>query len=472
MKLYPLFVDLHARQVLVVGGGAVAERKAGALLAAGASVSVGSPTLTPQLGAWATAGILRHRQGGFAPGWLEGQWLVVAATDDPALNRQVAELAAARHVWVNVVDDRVLSTFHVPAVVDRDPLMVAISTGGAAPALAGLVRAHLEAALDPSSGALVGLSERLRARIRRRFPGAGARRRFYAWLWHGPVARLLRARRAQAALETAEAALTATTPAVLGSVALVGAGPGAPELLTLGGLRRLQEAEVILHDRLVNQEILALARRDALLIDVGKTPGGRRTEQDTIHALMENHARRGRRVVRLKGGDPFIFGRGGEEIEYLRARGIPYEVVPGVTSALACAAYAGVPLTHRALAHGVHLITAHGKDSVDALDWRALGRDKQTLAVYMGVAQLGNLRARLMAHGKSGSTPVAFIENGTLPQQRVILGNLGELEELAHRHAITSPAMLIVGEVATLAGTLGWFGSLDSDGPEALTHAA
>ncbi|HET7176988.1 MAG TPA: siroheme synthase CysG [Gammaproteobacteria bacterium] len=471
MKLYPLFVDLHGRQVLVVGGGAVAERKAGALLAAGASVSVGSPTLNPQLGAWAAAGRLHHREGRFTPEWLEGQWLVVSATDDPALNRQVAELAAARRVWVNVVDDRVLSSFHVPAVVDRAPLMVAISTGGAAPALAGLVRAHLEAALDHSAGALVGLSERLRTRIRRRFPGASARRRFYAWLWHGPVVRLLRARRVEAALETAEAALAAATPA-LGSVALVGAGPGAPELLTLGGLRRLQEADVILHDRLVSPEILTLARRDALLIDVGKTPGSRRTEQDTIHALMENHARRGRCVVRLKGGDPFIFGRGGEEIEYLRARGISYEVVPGVTSALACAAYAGVPLTHRALAHGVHLITAHTKDSIDALDWRALGRDKQTLAVYMSVAQLGSLRARLMAYGKSGATPVAFIENGTLPQQRVILGNLAELEELAQRHAITSPAMLIVGEVAALAGTLGWFGPLDPDGPETLTHAA
>lgn len=472
MKLYPLFADLRGRPVLVVGGGAVAERKAAALLAAGALVSVGSPSLSPGLRAWAAAGRLGHREGHFTPEWLEDSWLVIAATGDRAVNRQVAELATARRLWVNVVDDRELSTFHVPAVVDRHPLMVAVSTGGAAPALAGLVRARLEAVLDPSLGALVELSERCRARIRRRFSGAGARRQFYAWLWHGPVARLLRARRARDAAGQLETALGTATAAAQGSVALVGAGPGAPELLTLGGLRRLQEADVILHDRLVDAQILALARRDALLIDVGKTPGGRRTEQEAIHTLLEKHARQGQRVVRLKGGDPFIFGRGGEELEFLRARGIPYEVVPGVTSAIACAAYAGVPLTHRALAHGVHLITAQGSGSVDALDWRALVRDRQTLAVYMGVAQLGTLRARLMAQGKSGATPVAFIENGTLPQQRVILGSLGELEALARRHGIRSPAMLIIGEVAALAGKLGWFGATDQAQAGFLTHAA
>ena len=458
MQLYPLFAHLAGRAVLVVGGGKVAERKVSALLAAGAQVSVGAPHLTPGLSAWAAAGKLHHRAGSFIPSWLEAQWLVIAATDDRETNRHVAESAGTRRIWVNVVDDAVLSTFHVPAVVDRHPLMVAISTGGAAPALAGLVRARIEAVLDGSLGALVELSQRFRGRIKRRLPDAAARRRFYAWLLHGPVARLLRAGDVAASERTLLAGLEAKQPRAEGSVAIVGAGPGSADLLTLGALRRLQEADVVLHDRLVGADVLALARRDAELIDVGKAPRGRHTQQEVIHALMETHARRGLRVVRLKGGDPFIFGRGGEELQFLRSKRIPYEVIPGVTAASACAAYAGVPLTHRALAHSLHLITAYDDASVGALHWPALAREKQTLAVYMGVAQLGVLSSRLIQHGRSASTPAVFIENGSLPQQRIITGTLGEVETLARAHCIVPPTLLIVGEVAALAHELGWFG--------------
>ena len=459
MKLYPLFADLSRRAVLVVGGGAVAERKAAALLTAGAQVTVGAPELTPQLQRWARQGRIAHRAGEFAPGWLDYVWLVVAATGDRVLNARVAELAGLQRVFVNVVDDAELSSFQVPAVIDRAPLVVAISSGGAAPMLARLVRERLETLLDHSLGPLALLAARLRKRIRRRHPELAARRRFYEELFNGPVATLLRKDQPELAAAAAEQALQAESAATTGSVVLVGAGPGDPGLLTLRGLRALNEADVILHDRLVRAEVLELARRDAERIEVGKQAGNHHATQAEIHALLLEHAQAGRRVVRLKGGDPFVFGRGGEELEFLRGHGIPYEVVPGVTAALACAAHAGVPLTHRDHAQSVRFVTAHCRDSLDTLDWRALAQERQTLAVYMGVAGLESLQEQLLAHGRAPSTPFALVENGTRPNQRVVTGTLAILPERAAAHAVRSPALLILGEVAALAERLAWFGA-------------
>jgi uroporphyrin-III C-methyltransferase/precorrin-2 dehydrogenase/sirohydrochlorin ferrochelatase len=257
-----------------------------------------------------------------------------------------------------------------------------------------------------------------------------------------------------------------------GSVALVGAGPGDAGLLTLRGLRLLNEADVILHDRLVSREVLALARRDAEFIEVGKEAGHHHVTQDGIHALMLEHAGAGRRVVRLKGGDPFVFGRGGEELEFLRAHGIVYEVVPGITAALACAAYAGVPLTHRDHSDSLRLLTAHSREGTDPPDWAALAAERQTLAVYMGVAALPRLQAKLLEHGRSPDTPFALVENGSRPQQRVITGQLLELAARAREHGVQSPALLILGEVAALAETLHWFGEPPLAKPNRLSEAA
>jgi uroporphyrin-III C-methyltransferase / precorrin-2 dehydrogenase / sirohydrochlorin ferrochelatase len=465
-SLFPVFLDLRDRAVLVVGGGAVARRKVEALLGAGAEVRVGAPVLIPELALWVAEGRIRHIQGNFDPAWLDGVWFVVAATDDPEVNREIAVAGEARRLWVNAVDDIAHSSAQLPARIERGPLQIAISSGGGAPMLARHLRERWEAELDPALGALASLLLRHRACIRDALPDLALRRRFFSDVLAGDIVQRLRIGRqedAERALLDAIAAISTTysnaaTPH-RGRITLVGAGPGDSGLLTLRGLRALNEADVILHDRLVGSDVLDLARRDAERIEVGKQAGGASTSQAQIHALMLEHARAGRHVVRLKGGDGFVFGRGGEELEFLREQGIAYEVVPGITAALACAAYAGVPLTHREHAQSVVLATAHETDANDRLDWRLLAQPNRTIALYMGVAAVDRIRERLLAHGRSPDTPFALVENGSRPDQRVIVGTLADLPELSRLHAVRSPALLMVGEVAGLAKRLHWFGT-------------
>jgi uroporphyrin-III C-methyltransferase/precorrin-2 dehydrogenase/sirohydrochlorin ferrochelatase len=465
-SLFPLFLDLRGRRVLVVGGGAVATRKVGALLEAAAEVAVVAPALDAELAALVRRKRIAHLGAAFDPAQLDDAWLAIAATDDPAANRAVADAAHARRLWVNVVDDAELASAQLPARVQRGPLQIAISSGGAAPMLARHLREQLETQLDESLGALAQLFIDLRGRIRDRLPDLSARRAFFRRVLTGPAQALLRRGDANAARHSVEAELLATPPARRGSVALVGAGPGDPGLLTLRALRALNEADVILHDRLVSDGVLALARRDAERIEVGKRVGGNHdATQQRIHALMIELAGAGKRVVRLKGGDPFVFGRGGEELEALRERGIDFEVVPGITAAVACAAHAGIPLTHRDHAQSLRLLTAQARSGDAEHDWAALAQPGQTLAFYMGVSGLERLRDNLVGHGLAASTPFALVENGSRPQQRVVAGTLADLPELARAHAVQAPALLVVGEVAAFATRLHWFG----DAP--LTHA-
>jgi uroporphyrin-III C-methyltransferase / precorrin-2 dehydrogenase / sirohydrochlorin ferrochelatase len=374
VRYFPLFLDLRGRLVVIVGGGPVAERKLALFRQAGARLRLVAPALTASLAAAARAGSFEHRAGSFRAADLDGARLAVAATDDPATNRAVAEAADARAMPVNVVDDAALSTGILPAIVDRSPLVIAISTHGTAPALARLVRERIESLLDESVGRLAAFCAAWRQRIKAGIGDLVARRHFYDWLLQGPVADLVRGARGPDAERLVAAALAAGLPPVRGSVVLVGAGPGDPGLLTLSALRALQCADIVLHDRLVAPQILGLARREAELIEVGKGGGGHGVTQARIHELLVEHARRGRRVVRLKGGDPFVFGRGGEELEHLVRHGIAFEVVPGVTAALACAAYAGIPLTHRDYSGSIRFVTAHCRESVAATDWRGLAR--------------------------------------------------------------------------------------------------
>lgn len=459
-SLFPVFLDFQGKTALVIGGGAVAKRKAQALLSSGADILVIAPQIEEELHTLGRAGALRIAQRHFSVSDLDQAWFVIAATDDRALNAEISHACTQRKIWVNVVDDAPISSVHSPARITRGPLQIAISSGGAAPMLARHLRERLETQFDEGFGALAELFAELREEIRRQLPELNIRRQFFDVALQGEALALLRAGRVEQARNDLRDRLRLQAARTRqGRVALVGAGPGDAGLLTLRALRLLNQADVILSDQLVSSDVLELARRDAEIIFVGKRGGGTCTAQEHIHELMRAHALAGKFVVRLKGGDPFVFGRGGEELQYLRAHKIAYEVVPGITAAVACAAYAGISLTHRDLAQSVRLVTAHCKNSLDTLDWRALAQEKQTLAVYMGVSGLAQFQQHLLAHGRHPNTPFALIENGTRADQRVLCGTLAQLHELAQTHQMQAPSLLLVGEVAAQAHALHWFGA-------------
>lgn len=471
MHYLPLFASLTGQPCLVVGGGSVAERKALQLVAAGARVTVNAPELSAGLEAALADGRLQVARRPFDPRLVPLQLLVIAATSDRLVNQAVAGAARAALRLCNVVDDPAASTFISPSVVDRSPLLIAVSSGGQAPVLARLVRQRLERWLPAGLAGLAAWAGGWRERVKVALPDVTARRR----LWEDLLAGVLDARTgpAQAVIDgrTGEAdealqrllarpeAATAT-----GEGWIVGAGPGDPGLITTSGLHCLQHADVILHDRLVAPALLALARRDAEFIDVGKTGGGPSTSQEHINELLLTRVRAGQRVCRLKGGDPYVFGRGSEEALALAAAGLPFRVVPGVTAASGCGAYAGIPLTHRDTAHAVTFVTAHLGTAPEASgaahrepDWQLLAALGQTLVVYMTGRRLGAVSDALCRHGRPAGTPAAVVMGGTTAVQRVVTGNLGNIAGLAAAAGLSSPAILYVGEVVALRERLDWF---------------
>jgi len=458
MRYFPLFLDLAGKPVLLVGGGEVAARKYSLLGEAGAVVTVVSPALGEELANAARAGKLTHRAREFSGADIEGAWLIVAATNDRAVNAAVAAAANAARIPCNVVDDRELSSFIMPAIIDRSPVQIAVSTGGTSPVLARLIRERLETLLDGSLGTLAAFADRWRDRVQARFPDLGARRRFFSWMLGGPVAASLRAGRTEKAEELARRALDASNAAPQGHVVLVGAGPVNAGLMTLQGLRALQEADIIVHDRLVSPEVLELARRDAARFDVGKFVGGGGATQDEINKLLVEHAQRGEYVVRLKGGDSFVFGRGGEEIDVLRRHGVSFEVIPGITAAIAAGAYSGVALTDRRHAQAVRFLTGNSAEQLAQFDFSDLAAGRETLAFYMSVGRLSALRDKLLASGVASGTPVAFIENASRAEQRVIVSSVEHLQRDAVTNQLKAPSMLIIGQVAASAAELHWFG--------------
>ena len=455
MKHYPLFADLHQRPVLLVGGGHVAERKAEMLLQAGARLRVVAPALSPQLAAWQQAQKLEHIGSHFDAAQLAGVFLVVAATDSPTQNHTVFAAAEAAAKLCNCVDDVAHCSFIVPAVVDRSPLQIAISSGGAAPVLARQWRQQIEALLPPHTGALAALAGRWRGRVKNALHSLSERRRFWEALFASDVNHHLACGNEAAAEASLQSQLHKHTPLSQGEVVLVGAGPGDAGLLTLHALQAIQAADVVLYDALVSAEILALVRRDAEKISVGKRAGAHQVAQQETNRLLVDLAKQGRRVVRLKGGDPFVFGRGGEECQVLQAAGIPFRIVPGVTAALGATAYAGIPLTHRDHAQTALFITGHCRPDGDELHWQTLARGRQTLVVYMGTVKAADISRELMAHGRAADTPVAVISRGTTRGQSVRSGCLHELAALAE-HAPT-PALMVIGEVVRLRQQLAWF---------------
>ncbi len=457
MDYLPLFHKLQGGRVLVVGGGEIALRKARLLADAGGVLRVVAPDVDGQLAALAREGGGEVLVRGYQAADLVGCRLVIAATDDPGLNAQVSADAQALSVPVNVVDAPALCTVIFPAIVDRSPLVIAVSSGGDAPVLARLIRAKLEAWIPSAYGELAGLAARFRHKVKSLYPDVNQRRGFWETVFQGPIAERQLAGQGAEAERLLQAMVDGAPVQQGGEVYLVGAGPGDPDLLTFRALRLMQQADVVLYDRLVAPAIIEMCRRDAERIYVGKRRADHAVPQDQINRLLVDLAQQGKRVLRLKGGDPFIFGRGGEEIEELAEHGIPFQVVPGITAASGCSAYGGIPLTHRDYAQSVRFVTGHLKDGTSNLPWDDLVAPAQTLVFYMGLVGLPTICAELIRHGRAASTPAALVQQGTTRNQRVFTGTLADLPELVARHEVHAPTLVIVGEVVQLREKLAWF---------------
>ncbi|MEJ8323257.1 siroheme synthase CysG [Kosakonia sacchari] len=454
MDHLPIFCQLRDRQCLLVGGGDVAERKARLLMDAGARLTVNALTFVPQFTVWAEEGMLTLVEGEFSETLLDACWLAIAATDDEAVNQRVSDAAEQRHIFCNVVDAPKQASFIMPSIIDRSPLMVAVSSGGTSPVLARLLREKLESLLPQHLGHVAHYAGKLRSRVKKQFASMSERRRFWEKLFVNDRLAQSLANQDTSSVEKITEQLLTEPLDNRGEVVLVGAGPGDAGLLTLKGLQQIQQADVVVYDRLVSDEIMNLVRRDADRVFVGKRAGYHCVPQEEINQILLREAQSGKRVVRLKGGDPFIFGRGGEELETLCHAGIPFSVVPGITAASGCSAYSGIPLTHRDYAQSVRLVTGHLKTGGE-LDWANLAAEKQTLVFYMGLNQAATIQAQLMAHGMQADMPVALVENGTSVQQKVVSGALSQLGELAQQ--VQSPALIIVGRVVGLRDKLKWF---------------
>lgn len=463
MDFLPLFHNLKGRAVLVVGGGDIALRKARLLSQAGAVLRVVAPEIEPQLIELVEQGGGQALMRGYAHDDLSGCVLAIAATDDGLLNAQVSQDAKALGVPVNVVDSPELCTVIFPSIVDRSPLMIAVSTGGDAPVLARLMRARIETWVPAVYGQLAGLAKKFRSQVKAKLPNVQQRRVFWEEVFQGNIAERAMTGRVHEAERLLEEKLSGASLKSLGEVYLVGAGPGDPDLLTFRALRLMQQADVVLYDRLVAPAILDLCRRDADRIYVGKQRADHAVPQEQINQLLVTLARQGKRVLRLKGGDPFIFGRGGEEIEELAAHDVPFQVVPGITAASGCAAYAGIPLTHRDHAQSVRFVTGHLKDGSCDLPWSELVAPSQTLVFYMGLVGLPVICQQLIAHGRSAETPAALIQQGTTSHQRVFTGTLANLAERVASEQVQAPTLIIVGEVVQLREKLAWFEGGDTE---------
>ncbi|KAF0205641.1 MAG: uroporphyrin-III C-methyltransferase / precorrin-2 dehydrogenase / sirohydrochlorin [Gallionellaceae bacterium] len=454
MDFLPIFTNVRNKLCLVVGGGNVAKRKAGVLLEAGARVRVVAPEIDPELVEQNGVETIVAR---FEAAHLDGTTLVIAATSDHGVNKQVSEMAQARNIPVNVVDDPELCSFIMPAILDRSPMMVAFSSGGASPVLTRMMRGKLETLIPQNYSRLGVFAERFRELVKARVINPAKRRIFWENVFEGVVAEKVLTGDESSAEVMLQQMLLNEDNIQRGEVYLVGAGPGDPDLLTFRALRLMQKADVVVYDNLVSKPIVEMTRRDAERIFVGKKRDDHTLPQEEINLLLVRLAKEGKRVLRLKGGDPFIFGRGGEEIETLAAEGIPFQVVPGITAASGVASYAGIPLTHRDYAQSCMFVTGHLKDGTMNLDWDALARPKQTVVVYMGLHGLDTLCGELIKHGMPDSTPIAIVQHGTQPTQRVITGTLATLPAIAEREKPQAPTLIIVGGVVTLREKLAWF---------------
>lgn len=458
MDYFPVFLKLKGQACLVVGAGEIAARKIELLARAGASITViadkmGATVLNLQ----ATYNLTLLEKSFSAEDLTEFR-LVISATNDAKINLLVAKTAGQKNIPVNVVDNPALCSFIFPAIIDRSPIIAAVSSGGAAPVLSRLLRAKIETVIPPAYGQLASLADKFRDKVKQHIKQPNQRRIFWENILQGSVAELVFSGLTQEAEQQLEKSLLNRTPGTqLGEVYLIGAGPGAPDLLTFRALRLMQQADVIVYDRLVTPEILDLARRDAEKIYVGKQRQDHALPQESINTLLADLAKAGKRVVRLKGGDPFIFGRGGEEIETLMQQGINFQVVPGITAASGCASYAGIPLTHRDHAQSCTFVTGHLKDNSINLNWTQLAAPNQTIVIYMGLVGLKKICESLIAHGSPKDLPIALVQQGTTANQKVVTGTLTTLPDKVVSQDIKPPTLIIIGTVVMLHDKLSWF---------------
>ncbi|MCW8921374.1 MAG: siroheme synthase CysG [Sedimenticola sp.] len=458
MDFFPIFLDIKNRTSLIIGGGEVAARKVTLLLKAQGKVRVVSPTLCQDLQHSLERDQIEYIAREYQTSDLEDAYLVIAATDSATVNRQVSEEARARHLPVNVVDQPELCTFITPSIIDRSPVVAAVSTGGASPVLARLIRSRLETLIPAGYGRLAELANRFRDRVKARFDNPTDRRLFWEKILQSGVAERIFSGHIEEADASMNRALEeAETSNPMGEVYLVGGGPGDPDLLTFRALRLMQQADVVVYDSLVAAPVLEMTRRDAERIYVGKERDHHAMRQEEINQLLVNLAKQGKRVVRLKGGDPFIFGRGGEEIDTLSEEGVPFQVVPAITAASGCAAYSGIPLTHRDYAQSVTFVTGHLKDGTINLNWTQLAQPHQTVVFYMGLVGLPVITQKLIEHGVSPDMPIALIQQGTTEKQRVFTGTLSSIQAIVEREQPKPPTLIIVGQVVKLQEKLSWY---------------
>ena len=458
MEYLPIFFQIKHRSCLVVGGGSIAARKVALLRKAQAEVTVVSPELCAELAGLSQDGLIQHKAREFKDSDLEECVMVIAATDQHQINEHISDLANNLRLPVNVVDNPGQGSFIMPSIIDRSPVVIAVSTGGSSPVLARLIRTRLEGSIPAAYGQLAKLVESFRDKVKAAFPNVGSRRHFWEKILEGTVAELVFTGHETEAEQMLDKAIAekSETPDIPGEVFLVGAGPGDPELLTFRALRLMQQADVVVYDRLVSPAIMEMVRRDAEIVYVGKERDKHTMQQENINQLLVRLAKEGKRVLRLKGGDPFIFGRGGEEIELLAQEGVAFQVVPGITAAIGCSSYAGIPLTHRDYAQSCVFVTGHLKDGSVDLNWKALAHPNQTVVFYMGLHGAPTLCKEMIANGLPASTPVALVEQGTTPQQRVYIATLDTLLDVIASKDIKPPTLIIVGEVVSLHEKLSW----------------
>jgi len=459
----PIFIKLQTQHCLVVGGGIVAVRKIKQLLAAGAKVFVVAPDICDELNKIIESEEINYIKENYTQKYMEGKKIVVAATNDKQLNTEIANHAKTKGILVNIVDNPEAGNFILPSIIDRSPIVIAVSTSGVAPVLTKLLSTRIETIVPFNYGKLATLISQFRLSVKEKIPNRRDQRRFWENVLDGPIAEMFYAGQKEKTLKLLEKQLGNEKLNIdsRGEVYLVGGGPGDPELLTFRALRLMQQADVVLYDRLVAPKILDFVRKDAKRIYVGKERDRHALPQAEINQLLVDLARQGKRVLRLKGGDPFMFGRGGEEIDLLHENNIPFQIVPGITAANGCASYAGIPLTHRDYAQSCLFVTGHLKDGTMNLNWQTLVQPQQTLAVYMGTHSLDILSNKLIEHGMKKSMPAAIIQQGTTGDQNIYLSTIENLPKVPKENNVKPPSMIIIGEVVSLHKKLAWYQSIN-----------